>query len=95
VTRDLGDPANPSHFYPDIAYPSSKAAVNMLTVQYSKAFPGIRINAVDPGFTATDLNHHAGTQTVEQGAEVIVRLAQVGPDGPTGGFFDATGPVAW
>ena len=95
LSRDLVDPANPSHFYPDIAYPSSKAAVNMLTVQYSKAFPGARINAVDPGFTATDLNHHAGTQTVEQGAAIIVRMAQVGPDGPTGGFFDANGPIAW
>jgi NAD(P)-dependent dehydrogenase (short-subunit alcohol dehydrogenase family) len=95
LTRDLADPANPTHFYPDIAYPSSKAAVNMLTVQYAKAYPAVRINAVDPGFTATDLNHHAGTQTVEQGAEVLVRMAQIGPDGPTGGFFEAHGPVAW
>jgi NAD(P)-dependent dehydrogenase (short-subunit alcohol dehydrogenase family) len=95
LMRDLADPANPAHFYPDIAYPSSKAAVNMLTVQYSKSFPGVRINAVDPGFTATDLNHHAGTQTVAQGAEVIVRMAQIGPDGPTGGFFDAKGPIPW
>ncbi|MEV6847972.1 SDR family NAD(P)-dependent oxidoreductase [Actinoplanes sp. NPDC051411] len=94
-TRDLADPANPAHFYPDIAYPSSKAAVNMLTVQYAKAYPGIRVNAVDPGFTATDLNHHAGTQTVAEGAEILVRMAQTGPDGPTGGFFAAQGPVAW
>jgi NAD(P)-dependent dehydrogenase (short-subunit alcohol dehydrogenase family) len=95
LMRDLADPAKAAHFYPDIAYPSSKAAVNMLTVQYSKAYPGVRINAVDPGFTATDLNHHAGTQTIEQGAEVIVRMAQIGPDGPTGGFFDAAGPILW
>jgi NAD(P)-dependent dehydrogenase (short-subunit alcohol dehydrogenase family) len=95
LTRDLADPANPTHFYPDIAYPSSKAAVNMLTVQYSKAYPAVRINAVDPGFTATDLNHHAGTQTVAEGAEILVRMAQIGPDGPTGGFFEAQGPVAW
>ena len=57
LMRDLVDPESPAHFYPDIAYPSSKAAVNMLTVQYSKAFPGIRINAVEPGFTATDLSN--------------------------------------
>lgn len=78
-----------------MAYPASKAAVNMVTVQYAKAFPGIRVNAVDPGFTATDLNHNTGTQTTEQGAEVIVRMAQVGQDGPTGGFYAADGPVAW
>jgi NAD(P)-dependent dehydrogenase (short-subunit alcohol dehydrogenase family) len=95
LTRDLADPANPTHFYPDIAYPSSKAAVNMLTVQYAKAYPAVRINAVDPGFTATDLNHHAGTQTVAEGAGILVRMAQIGPDGPTGGFFEAQGPVAW
>ncbi len=85
----------PASAYPGVAYPTSKAAVNMLTVQYAKAFPGIRINAVEPGFTATDLNAFQGTQTVEQGAEIIVRLAQVGTDGPTGGYFDARGPIAW
>jgi NAD(P)-dependent dehydrogenase (short-subunit alcohol dehydrogenase family) len=91
----LADPAGPAHFYPDVAYPASKAAVNMITVQYAKAFSGIRINAVDPGFTATDLNHNTGTQTVEQGAEVIVRLALIGPDGPTGTFQSAAGPLSW
>jgi NAD(P)-dependent dehydrogenase (short-subunit alcohol dehydrogenase family) len=78
-----------------LAYPSSKAALNMLTTQYAKAYPGIKINAVDPGYTATDLNGHEGTQTVEQGAEIIVRMATVAPDGPTGGYFDASGPVPW
>ena len=95
LVRDVVDQQSPSHFYPAVEYPASKAAVNMVTVQYAKAFPTVRINAADPGFTATDLNHHAGTQTVEQGAEVIVRLAQLGPDGPTGEFFDATGQLAW
>ena len=42
------------------AYPSSKAALNMLTTQYAKAFPRIRINSVDPGFTGTDLNQNPG-----------------------------------
>ncbi|MEW9551014.1 SDR family oxidoreductase [Nonomuraea sp. NPDC050783] len=81
--------------YPGVAYPASKAAVNMITVQYAKAFPGMRINAVEPGFTATDLNGRTGTQTVEEGAEIIVRMAQVGRDGPTGGYFDAAGPLPW
>jgi NAD(P)-dependent dehydrogenase (short-subunit alcohol dehydrogenase family) len=91
----LANPDGPVHFYPGVAYPASKTAVNTLTVQYAKAFPGIKINAVDPGYTATDLNGRTGTQTVEEGAEIVVRMAQLGPDGPTGGYFDASGPVAW
>ncbi|MGW2782482.1 SDR family NAD(P)-dependent oxidoreductase [Streptomyces populi] len=89
------DPTSPAHAYPGVAYPSSKTAVNMITVQYAKAFPGMRINAVEPGFTATDLNGNTGTQTVEEGAGIIVRMARIGRDGPTGGFFDAAGPVPW
>jgi NAD(P)-dependent dehydrogenase (short-subunit alcohol dehydrogenase family) len=94
-TADLANPGGPVHFYPGVAYPASKTAVNMVTVQYAKAFPGIKINAVDPGYTATDLNGGTGTQTAEQGAQIIVAMAQTGPDGPTGGYFDANGPVAW
>jgi NAD(P)-dependent dehydrogenase (short-subunit alcohol dehydrogenase family) len=67
----------------------------MVTAQYAKAFPAIRFNAVDPGYTATDLNGHMGTQTIEEGAEIIVRMASIGSDDPTGGFFDKTGPVVW
>jgi NAD(P)-dependent dehydrogenase (short-subunit alcohol dehydrogenase family) len=89
------DPAAMESGWNTLAYPSAKAAVNMITVQYAKAYPDMRINVVDPGFTATDLNGHRGTQTVEQGAAVIVALASVGPDGPTGGFFDAAGRVPW
>ncbi|MFD7115878.1 SDR family NAD(P)-dependent oxidoreductase [Streptomyces sp. NPDC059922] len=85
----------PTYAYPGVAYPASKAALNMITVQYAKAFPDMRINAVEPGYTATDLNGHSGTQTVEEGAEIIVRMARVRPDGPTGGYFDAAGPLPW
>ncbi|WP_046731324.1 SDR family oxidoreductase [Streptomyces humi] len=91
----LSDPDHPAHFYPGIAYPTSKTAVNMLTVQFAKAFPAMRINSVEPGFTRTDLNGNTGTQTVEQGAEIIVRMAQTGPDGPTGGYFDVNGRLPW
>ena len=80
---------------PALAYGSSKAAVNMLTVRYAQAYPAMRINCVDPGYTATDLNGHHGYQTVEQGAEIIVRMAQLGPDGPTGTYADAAGTVPW
>jgi NAD(P)-dependent dehydrogenase (short-subunit alcohol dehydrogenase family) len=78
-----------------LAYPSSKAALNMLTSQYAKSFPQIRVNAVCPGYTATDLNGFAGHQTVEEGAEVIVSMATIGSDGPTGGFFDRYGIAPW
>ncbi|MEU3921051.1 SDR family NAD(P)-dependent oxidoreductase [Streptomyces sp. NBC_00879] len=76
-------------------YNSSKTALVMVTSQYAKAYPAIRFNAVDPGYTATDLNGHRGTNSVEEGAEIIVRMAAIGADGPTGGFFDKAGPVVW
>lgn len=85
----------PSYAYPGVAYPASKTAVNAITVQYAKAFPNMRINAVEPGFTKTDLNGNTGVQSVEQGAEIIVRMAQVSPDGPTGGFLDVEGILPW
>ncbi|MFJ8477568.1 SDR family NAD(P)-dependent oxidoreductase [Kitasatospora sp. NPDC094011] len=94
LTR-VSEPGTPTHAYPGVAYPASKTAVNMLTVQYAKAFPALRINAVEPGFTATDLNGNTGVQSVAEGAEIIVRMAQLGPDGPTGGYFDVHGRLPW
>jgi NAD(P)-dependent dehydrogenase (short-subunit alcohol dehydrogenase family) len=91
----LSDPDSYIHFYPGVGYPASKTTVNAITVQFAKAFPGMRINAVDPGYTNTDLNGRSGTQSVEEGAEIIVRMAQIGADGPTGTFVSARGPVAW
>ncbi|WP_067706605.1 SDR family NAD(P)-dependent oxidoreductase [Nocardia yamanashiensis] len=88
-------PGTNAHAYPGLSYPASKTAVNRITVQYAKAFPDIRINAVEPGYTATDLNAHAGHQTVREGAEIIVRMAQLDRNGPTGGYFDAAGPLPW
>jgi NAD(P)-dependent dehydrogenase (short-subunit alcohol dehydrogenase family) len=78
-----------------LPYPSSKSALNMLTNQYSKAYPQMRINAVDPGYTATDFNGHSGPQSVEEGAEIIIRAAQFGPDGPTGAYLDREGTLPW
>ena len=73
----------------------------MLTVQYDRAFradPALRhvkINAATPGYTATDMNQGRGHRTVEQGAQVIVQLALLPDDGPSGGFFNDAGPVPW
>jgi NAD(P)-dependent dehydrogenase (short-subunit alcohol dehydrogenase family) len=89
------DPARVESGIHGLAYPSSKTALNMLTSQYAKAYPQMRINAVDPGYTATDLNGHSGPQTIEQGAEIIVRAACFDSGGPTGAFLDAAGSVPW
>jgi NAD(P)-dependent dehydrogenase (short-subunit alcohol dehydrogenase family) len=89
------DPSRIEHGIVSLAYPSSKSAVNMITSQYAKALPSMRVNAADPGYTATDLNGHRGTQTVTEGTDAIVALATVGPDGPTGTFVDRNGTVAW
>ncbi len=90
------NPERRQFHFPSIVYGSSKAAVSMITVQYAKAFPGIKFNAVEPGFTATDLTPFSGAgQPVEKGAEVIVRMATIGTDGPTGTFQEGEGELAW
>jgi NAD(P)-dependent dehydrogenase (short-subunit alcohol dehydrogenase family) len=89
------DPARLESTLISLGYPASKSAVNMLTSQYAKAFPQMRINAVDPGYTATDLNAQRGTKTVAQGAEILVRMAQLDRSGPTGTFVDDSGVVPW
>ena len=78
-----------------VAYCSSKAALLMITTQYAKGYPDIRVNAVDPGYTATDLNHDSGPQTVKEGTDAIVAMASIGSDGPTATFTDRHGTVAW
>jgi NAD(P)-dependent dehydrogenase (short-subunit alcohol dehydrogenase family) len=89
------DPGRLESGFVGLAYSPSKAALNMLTTQYAKALPSMRVNAVDPGYTATDLNNHRGTQTVQEGTDAIVRMACVGSDGPTGTFTDRHGVVPW
>ena len=76
-------------------YNSSKSAVNMLTLQYAKAIPSVLFNSVDPGYTATDLNNNSGPQTVSEGTDVIVKMATIGKNGPTGTFSDRNGMAPW
>ena len=52
------------------------------------AYSHFRINSVTPGYIATDLNNHEGNRTVEQGARIVVEMATLGPEGPSGGFFN-------
>jgi NAD(P)-dependent dehydrogenase (short-subunit alcohol dehydrogenase family) len=78
-------------------YPASKTALNAITLAMAIELEptGIKVNAACPGFTKTNLNNYAGTQTVEEGAREPVRLALLGPDGPTGTFSNAAGPILW
>ena len=83
-----------------LGYPVSKAALNMLTVQYAKALSrdGILVNAAAPG--ACDTDFAAGlpfklTRTAADGAAIVLRLATLGRECPTGGFFDDNSKVPW
>lgn len=80
-----------------LAYNSSKAALNALTFIYANELRavGIRVNAVSPGFVATDLNDFAGVVSIENGAAEPVRLALMDEKGPTGAFLGADGAVPW
>ncbi len=79
------------------AYLASKTFLNAVTIQYAKELrdTGILINSGCPGFTATDLNGFRGVRTPQQGAAIAIHLATLPDNGPTGGFFDDAGPVAW
>ena len=90
------NPERRQFHFPSVMYGASKAAVSMLTVQYAKSLPQIKFNAVEPGFTATELTPFSSAgQPVDQGAAVIVRMATIGKDGPTGTFHENEGALAW
>lgn len=96
LTR-TSDPAYPWRSIFGPVYPASKTALNAITLAMALELEstGIKVNAACPGFTKTNLNNYAGTQTVEEGAREPVRLALLGPDGPTGTFSNADGPLPW
>jgi NAD(P)-dependent dehydrogenase (short-subunit alcohol dehydrogenase family) len=102
------DPGSPLGQMPaSLAYPSSKSALNMVTAMYAKELRDtlVKVNAANPGYTATDLNRHNGFRSVAEGAEASVHLATLGPDSPSGilwghlwtadGPADAYGPLPW
>ena len=78
-------------------YAMSKTALNAITVGFALELEstGIKVNAACPGFTKTNLNNYEGTGSVEDGAKEPVRLALLGPDGPTGTFSNSGGPIPW
>jgi NAD(P)-dependent dehydrogenase (short-subunit alcohol dehydrogenase family) len=94
--RLLADPDGPDMGPDVIGYSASKAALNMVTVLYSRALrdEGIAVNAVSPGWVATDLTGHQGFRTAEQGAAMAVRTA-TSADIPTGTFLNDNGAMTW
>lgn len=100
VTSGLGsftlvhDPDRVESQYPLAAYGSSKTALTMLTVQYAKATPDVRFNAVDPGQTATEFTGNLG-HDVSDGADTAVRIATLGSETPTGTVTDREGVLPW
>ncbi|MFB4316628.1 SDR family oxidoreductase [Actinomadura sp. 21ATH] len=100
----LAHHTDPEHYMSALpagaAYPASKTALNMLTVQYAKELrpEGILVNAAIPGACATDFTAHLGfdiPRTAAQGAAIAVRLATLPGDGGSGGAYDDDGPVPW
>lgn len=90
------NPDRPEFAMPLALYAASKSAATMLTVQYAKAEPGIKFNAVEPGTTATDMTAAFNIgRPVAESARTVVRLATLGPDGPTGTFQDDNGVLPW
>ncbi|UPG84317.1 SDR family oxidoreductase [Luteibacter aegosomatis] len=79
-----------------LGYNGSKAALNLFTVILAAELKdkGILVHAVNPGYTATDLNGHSGHQTLAEGAQEIVRLARL-DGGPTGTFTSKDGIDPW
>jgi NAD(P)-dependent dehydrogenase (short-subunit alcohol dehydrogenase family) len=90
------NPERPAFHYPAIVYGASKAAVSMLTLQYAKAIPEIKFNAVEPGYTDTDFTASiGGGRPVQVSAKVVARVASIGKDGPTGTFQEDDDELGW
>ena len=91
------DPSFPHRAAFGAVYSPSKTALNAITLAFALELEStrIKVNAVCPGFTATDLNNFEGTRTVEQAAREPVRLALLDENGPTGTFSNEDGPLPW
>ena len=96
------DPSWKYYSHKAALYPSSKAALNMYTIDlaYQLKDTSFKVNAVCPGFVATDFNNHRGTGTVQEGGTRIAKYAMIGTDGPSGKFIaeeynSQTGETPW
>jgi NAD(P)-dependent dehydrogenase (short-subunit alcohol dehydrogenase family) len=93
----ITDPEFPMRGIGGVAYGPSKTALNAVTIAFAQELEGtaIKVNLACPGHTATDLNGHSGPRTVPEAAREPVRLALLGPDGPTGTFSNDDGSIPW
>ncbi|MDQ1165845.1 SDR family oxidoreductase [Flavobacterium sp. SORGH_AS_0622] len=95
ITSGLGsltlhsDPAWKYYTIKAVSYVSSKTALNAFTVTlaYELKDLGFKVNSIDPGYTATDFNHHSGPGSVESAASFIIKHTVTDENGPTGKFF--------
>jgi NAD(P)-dependent dehydrogenase (short-subunit alcohol dehydrogenase family) len=80
-----------------LGYNTSKSALNAMTIQFAKELKdtSIKVNAICPGYCATDLNGNSGPRSAAQGAVAAIEYATIGEDGPTGGYFNDEGRVPW
>jgi NAD(P)-dependent dehydrogenase (short-subunit alcohol dehydrogenase family) len=103
VTSSLGsltlssDPKSPFADFLALGYNTSKSALNSMTIQFAKELKdtAIKVNAICPGYCATDINGNSGPRSAAQGAVAAIEYATIGPDGPTGGYFNDAGRVPW
>lgn len=93
----ITDPTFPMPGIGGVAYGPSKTALNAVTIAFAHELLGtaIKVNLACPGHTATDLNGHSGSRTVAEAAREPVRLALLGPDGPSGTFSNDAGAIPW
>lgn len=92
----VNNPERPEFGLTLALYAASKSAATMLTVQYAKAHPDIKFNAIEPGPTATDMTAAFGIgRPPKESARFVVRWATLGTDGPTGTFQDESGELPW
>jgi NAD(P)-dependent dehydrogenase (short-subunit alcohol dehydrogenase family) len=92
-----GQPDSPVSQFALLGYNTSKSALNSLTVQFANELKDtpIKVNAICPGYCATDINGNSGPRTAAQGAVAAIEYATIGPDGPTGGYFNDAGRMPW